>query len=420
MNESNIIKRTYQLGQSIWLDFIDRKLIESGELKKFIDEDGLRGMTSNPAIFEKAISSGDQYTQQIRQLSGGGGAGNGTGGAGDGSGNKAEDGGGGTGDGSGGKTGNQAADKAGDKPSDKTNEEIFYSLALDDIKAAADLFKSVYEEKVKGADGYVSLEVSPRLARDTTATVNQAISLWGRAARQNVMIKVPGTIEGLPAIRHLIGEGLNINVTLLFGLERYQQVIEAFVSGLEDRIRAGKSVDGIASVASFFLSRIDVLLDPVLKEKGLQDLNGKAAIALAKKAYQLYKKAFSSDRWKTLADKGARPQRLLWASTSSKDPSFPDTKYVDALIGKDTVDTVPMETYHAFRDHGHVAETLESDLPAADQVLDTLSKNGIDMNAVAQRLENEGIDKFVQPYDKLLKAIEGKRREEAGIGTKAG
>jgi transaldolase len=376
MSEKNIIKQTYQLGQSIWLDFIDRKLIQSGELKKFIDEDGLRGMTSNPAIFEKAISSGDQYTQQIRQLSDSGNAARGI-----------------------------------DQTGDMTNEEIFYSLALEDIQAAADLFVSVYEAKVKGADGYVSLEVSPRLAKDTMATVNQAVSLWGRVARQNVMIKVPGTIEGLAAIRHLIGEGLNINVTLLFGLERYQQVIEAYVSGLEDRVRAGKSIDGIASVASFFLSRIDVLLDPVLKEKGLHDLNGKTAIALAKKAYQIYKDAFSSDRWKSLSDKGARPQRLLWASTSSKDPSFSDTKYVDALIGKDTVDTVPMETYHAFLDHGHVAETLESDLPAAEQVLDTLSKKGIDMNGVAQRLENEGIDKFIQPYEKLLKAIEGKRHE---------
>jgi transaldolase/transaldolase/glucose-6-phosphate isomerase len=368
MSQKNIIQQTYQLGQSIWLDFIDRKLVQSGELKKLIHEDGLRGLTSNPAIFEKAISSGDQYTEQIRQLS---------------------------------------ADKTGNK----TNEEIFYSLAIDDIQAAADLFKSVYEEKVRGADGYVSLEVSPNLARNTTETVNQAVLLWGKVARQNVMIKVPGTTEGLPAIRHLIGEGININVTLLFGLERYQQVIEAYISGLEDRVSAGESVDGIASVASFFLSRIDVLLDPVLQEKGLQELNGQVAIAVAKKAYQLYKKAFSSDRWKALAEKGARPQRLLWASTSSKDPSFPDTKYVDALIGKETVDTVPMETFHAFRDHGHVAETLESDLPAADQLLESLRKNGIDMNGVAQQLENEGIGKFVQPYDKLLKAIEGKKQQ---------
>jgi transaldolase len=385
MSESSIIKQTYQLGQSIWLDFIDRKLVQSGELKKLIQEDGLRGMTSNPAIFEKAISGGDQYTEQIRQLSGGGTNG---------------------GVKSGGVTSDGGATSDG-----MTNEEIFYSLALDDIQGAADLFKSVYEEKVKGADGYVSLEVSPRLARDTTGTVNQAVSLWGRAARQNVMIKVPGTTEGLPAVRHLIGKGLNINVTLLFGLERYQQVIEAYISGLEDRVKAGEPVDGIASVASFFLSRIDVLLEPVLKEKGLQELKGKPAIALAKQAYQLYKKAFSSDRWKALADKGARPQRLLWASTSSKDPSFPDTVYVDALIGKDTVDTIPMETYHAFLDHGHVAETLESDLTAAEQILDTLSKNGIDMNGVAQHLENEGIEKFIQPYDKLLKAIEGKRQE---------
>jgi transaldolase len=397
MSESSIIKQTYQLGQSIWLDFIDRKLVQSGDLKKLIQEDGLRGMTSNPAIFEKAISGGDQYTEQIRQLSGGVTNGEAT---------------------NGGVT-NGGVKSGGGASGGMTNEEIFYSLALDDIQGAADLFKSVYEEKVKGADGYVSLEVSPRLARDTTDTVNQAISLWGRAARQNVMIKVPGTTEGLPAIRHLIGEGLNINVTLLFGLERYQQVIEAYISGLEDRANAGEPVDGIASVASFFLSRIDVLLDPVLKEKGLQEVKGKPAIALAKQAYQLYKKAFSNERWKALADKGARPQRLLWASTSSKDPSFPDTFYVDALIGKDTVDTIPMETYHAFLDHGQVAETLETDLTAAEQVLDTLRKNGIDMNGVAQHLENEGIEKFIQPYDKLLKAIEGKRQEVVTAGAKS-
>jgi transaldolase len=372
----NIIKQTHLLGQSIWLDFIDRKLVQSGELKKLIETDGLRGMTSNPAIFEKAISNGDQYTQQIGQLSG-----------------------------------NDSDEGKNMLNRKMTNEEIFYDLALQDIQAAADLFKIVYEEKIRGADGYVSLEVSPRLARDTMATVDQAVALWERVGRQNVMIKIPATIEGLPAISHAIGEGLNINVTLLFGLARYKQVIEAYVSGLEARVMAGKSVERSASVASFFLSRIDVLLKPVLKEKSLENLNGKVAIALAKKAYQLYKAAFTSDRWKLLADKGARPQRLLWASTGSKDPSFPDTKYVDALIGKDTVNTLPMETYHAFLDHGHVAETLESELPAVDEVLDRLKSNGIDMDTVAQQLENEGIEKFLQPYDQLLKAIEGKRKE---------
>jgi len=356
----NKVRQIYDHGQSIWLDLIDRKLLNSGHLEQLIREDGVRGLTSNPAIFEKAISGGSDYDEDIKQL--------------------AQD--------------------------NKSNEDIFYGLAIKDIQQAADFFKSVYEEKNKGADGYVSLEVSPLLARDTEGTIAQARALWKAVDRKNVMIKIPGTREGLPAIRQCISEGININVTLLFGLKRYQEVVDAYLSGLEDRVKQGQPIDMIASVASFFLSRIDVLVDPMLKEKGLADLEGEVAIALAKQAYASYKDDFSSDRFKALADKGAVPQRLLWASTSSKNPAFSDVKYVEALIGPQTVDTVPIETLEAFRDHGQAASRLESDMDTAKSTLDRIAQAGIDLEAVSQQLEEEGIEKFNQPYNNLLKAID--------------
>jgi transaldolase len=273
---------------------------------------------------------------------------------------------------------------------------------------------TIFEQSISGSDLYTreikdSLEVSPKLARDTSGSIQQANLLWHKAHRKNVMIKIPGTAEGLPAIRRCISEGININITLLFGLGRYEQVIDAYLSGLEDRLKTNKPIDGIASVASFFLSRIDVLVDPMLEKKGLQDLKGQTAIALAKKAYTIYKKAFTSPRFIALAGKGARSQRLLWASTSTKDPSFPDTKYVEALIGKDTIDTIPLETLQSFLDHGKVADTLESNLAQADHVLETLANNGIDLEEIAQRLETEGIEKFIKPYNKLLGSIEAYR-----------
>jgi len=364
MSNTNTVRETYRHGQSIWLDHIDRQLIQSGTLKDMIQDQGLTGLTSNPTIFEKSISGSDLYTREIKDLIASG----------------------------------------------KGNEEIFYCLALEDIEAAADLFRPVYQESGRpGADGFVSLEVSPKLARDTTGSIQQANLLWNKAHRKNVMIKIPGTVEGIPAIRRCIAEGININITLLFGLRRYEQVIDAYLGGLEERLKAGQPIDGIASVASFFLSRIDIMVDPMLEQKGLGDLKGQTAIALAKKAYTIYKKTFKSDRFLALAGKGARPQRLLWASTSTKDPSLPDTKYVEALIGKDTIDTIPMETLHSFLDHGKVADTLESNLPQADHVLETVQKSGIDLEAIAQRLEDEGIAKFVQPYDKLLGSIEAYR-----------
>ena len=362
--ETNKVKQIHSFGQSIWLDFIDRAIISSGNLKKLIDEDGVRGVTSNPAIFEKAITSSSDYDEDIRTLS----------------------------------------------ESDKTNEEIFFGLAISDIKHATDLFKSVYDES-KGGDGYVSLEVSPFLALKTEETAKQAEELWKAVDRKNVMIKIPGTKPGLAAIRQSIAKGININVTLLFGLPRYEEVAEAYISGLEDHLAAGHSIGHISSVASFFLSRIDVLVDPMLDEKGLGDLKGEVAIASAKKAYEIYKRVFSGPRWEKLAAQGAQVQRLLWASTSSKNPAFKDTKYVEALIGADTVDTVPLETIEAFRDHGIAANTLENDLDKATETLERLKKGGIDIDKITQQLEDEGIEKFNKPFEKLLQAIEDQKKQ---------
>jgi transaldolase/transaldolase/glucose-6-phosphate isomerase len=354
----NNVKQIHSFGQSIWLDFIDRAIINNGKLKSLIDVDGVRGVTSNPAIFEKAITSSSDYDADIRTLS----------------------------------------------DSSKTTEELFFGLAIKDIQAAADLFKGVHAEDKM--DGYVSLEVSPFLALDTEGTFEQAKKLWKQVDRKNVMIKIPGTQPGLSAIRQSIAQGININVTLLFGLDRYRAVTEAYIAGLEDHLAAGHEIGHISSVASFFLSRIDVIVDPLLDEKGLGELKGEVAIASAKKAYEIYKEVFSGPRWEKLAAKGAQPQRLLWASTSSKNPAFKDTKYVEALIGPDTVDTVPLETIEAFRDHGIAANTLEQGLDTATEILNKVKAAGINMDEVTQTLEDEGIDKFNKPFEKLLKSIE--------------
>jgi transaldolase len=360
---TNPVKQIHSFGQSIWLDFIDREIMASGKLKSLIEDDGVRGVTSNPAIFEKAITSSSDYDADIRVLADG----------------------------------------------DKTNEEIFFGLAVEDIKAACSLFEGVFNEEPVGVDGYVSLEVSPFLALDTDGTIKQALQLWEAVSRKNCMIKIPGTQPGLPAIRKVISEGINVNVTLLFGLDRYAAVAEAYIAGLEDRVAAGLPVTNIASVASFFLSRIDVLVDPLLDEKGLAELKGEVAIASAKKAYEIYQQVFTSARWEKLAALGAKPQRLLWASTSSKNPAFKDTKYVEALIGADTVDTVPLETIEAFRDHGVAASTLAEGLDFATEVLAKVKAAGIEMDAVTQQLEDEGIEKFNKPFEKLLKAIEDQK-----------
>ncbi len=352
------------MDQSIWLDLLDREIMNSGKLQDLIDHDDLRGLTSNPSIFEKAISGSSDYDQDIITLS------------------QKED----------------------------NNPAIFFDLAIADIQRAADLFKPVYDQ-TNGTDGFVSLEVSPYLARDTDATIEQARELWKRVDRKNVMIKIPGTKEGLVAIRECLREGININVTLLFGLPRYREITEAFMDGLEDRLAEGHSIKEVSSVASFFLSRIDVMIDPMLKEKGEDQLVGKIAIASAKKAYQIYLEMISSARFKKLEENGAQRQRVLWASTGTKDPSFSDVLYVETLIGKDTINTLPMETIDAFRDHGKVAETLTQDIPDSNKAMAELEKIGIDIDKITQKLEDEGIEKFNVAYEKLLKSIDDQKRK---------
>ena len=359
---TNKVKQIHSFGQSIWLDFIDREIIKSGKLQKLIDEEGIRGVTSNPAIFEKAITSGTDYDADIKELA---------------------------------KT-------------TSDNEELFFKVAVKDIQNATALFEGIYDES-KAEDGYVSLEVSPFLALKTAETAAQAEKLWKAVDRKNVMIKIPGTQPGLQAIRESIGKGININVTLLFGLPRYEEVALAYIAGLEDHLAAGHKIAHISSVASFFLSRIDVLVDPLLDEKGLGDLKGEVAIASAKKAYEIYKRVFNGPRWEKLAAQGAQKQRLLWASTSSKNPAFKDTKYVEALIGPETVDTVPLETIEAFADHGIAEDTLEQGLDKATETLDRLKAAGIDIDKITQQLEDEGIDKFNKPFEKLLQAIEDQK-----------
>lgn len=361
----NPLNKIIQHGQSIWLDLLDREIMDSGTLQSLIDNDDLRGLTSNPSIFEKAISGSSDYDDDITKLS----------------------------------------------KNETDTAALFFDMAISDIQRAADIFKPVYD-KTKGKDGFVSLEVSPYLARDTDGTIEQARDLWKKVNRKNVMIKIPGTKEGLPAIRECLREGININVTLLFGLPRYREITEAFMGGLEDRLKEGHSIKEIASVASFFLSRIDVMIDPMLTEKGAENLKGKIAIASAKKAYQIYLEMITSDRFKKLEANGAQTQRVLWASTSAKDPSFSDVLYVENLIGKDTINTLPMETIDAFRDHGKVADTLTKDLDATDKALEALKHKGIDIDKITQKLEDEGIEKFNQAYEKLIKSINDQRREK--------
>ena len=353
-------------GQSIWLDLLDREIMDSGKLQRLIEEDDLRGLTSNPSIFEKAISGSADYDDDIIKLS---------------------------------------------KEVD-TNPALFFEMAIKDIQRAADIFKPVYD-KTGGEDGFVSLEVSPYLARDTDGTIEQARELWKKVDRKNVMIKIPGTQQGLPAIRECLREGININITLLFGLPRYQEITEAFMGGLEDRLKEGHSIKEVSSVASFFLSRIDVMVDPMLKEKDADNLVGEVAIASAKKAYQIYLEMIASDRFKALEAEGAKTQRVLWASTSAKDPSFSDVKYVEPLIGKNTINTLPMETIDAFRDHGKAEDTLTQGIDHANKVMDDLKDKGIDIDKITQKLENEGIEKFNVAYDKLLKSIADQKRKKS-------
>jgi transaldolase/glucose-6-phosphate isomerase len=364
-------------GQAVWLDFVDRKFLEAGGLQKLVDEDGLTGVTSNPSIFEKAMGHGDAYDETLA-----------------------------------------AYDKehAGAATIDR-----YEHLAIQDIKAAAETLKPVYD-KLEGKDGYVSLEVSPYISDDTDATIAEAQKLWKMVDRPNLMIKIPGTLAGAPAISATIAAGINVNVTLLFALDAYIRVAEAYAMGLEERVRQGQPIDRIASVASFFVSRIDATIDKEIDarvEKGdaeaeaLKAIRGKVAIANAKMAYQWYLDFLKSDRWQALAAKGAQPQRLLWASTGVKDPAYPDTLYIDTLIGKDTVNTMPPKTMDAFRDHGTAAETITADVDQAKHVLAEAERLGLDLNGVTGKLVQEGVASFVKAFDDLLGAIAKKQPAEA-------
>jgi transaldolase/glucose-6-phosphate isomerase len=372
------LQQLAEAGQSIWLDYLHRDILDSGELDRLIAADGVKGLTSNPSIFQKAIAGGDAYDGRIQRLLA------------------------------------QAPDI---QPT-----EIYERLAIADIQAAADRFRPTWE-RLGGRDGYASLEVSPRLADDTAGTVAEARRLWKAVDRPNVMIKVPGSPAGAPAIRQLIGEGINVNVTLLFGLDAYLTVAEAHIAGLEAWRAAGGDVSKVHGVASFFVSRIDTAIDKAIDARvkggdaaapGLQALRGRVAIANAKIAYQHYLDLVGQARWKALAAAGAAPQRLLWASTGTKDPAYSDVLYVETLIGPDTINTMPPATLDAFRDHGQVRPRLEEDLDAAREVLAQTRRLGLDLDGVTAQLLRDGVSSFAKSFDELLAAIAEKRARIVG------
>src|SRR5436190_5772221 len=357
---NNPLAELAKTGQSVWFDQMERKLVTSGKLQRMIDEDDLRGLTSNPTIFEKTIGGSDDYDGQLRMLA----------------------------------------------SQNKTREEIYDELTIEDIGKAADVFRPVYD-KTKGGDGFASLEVSPLLARDTAGTAAEAKRLFARLGRPNVMIKIPATPEGIPAIEESIAAGVNINVTLIFSNDVYAQVIEAYLRGLERRVAQKLPVGDINSVASFFVSRIDTLADKELENE--PQLQGKIAIANAKLAYQLFQKIFGSERFLKLRDQGARVQRPLWASTGTKNPKYRDVLYIESLIGPDTVNTVPPATYDAFKDHGRVSMSLEEDVDDAKRVLDTFKAKGFSLDAITQKLTEEGVKSFHDSFTDLMMTIESRR-----------
>lgn len=372
-SSDNPLRRLNSVGQSVWYDHIHRALLNSGELNHLIQKDGLRGVTSNPSLFDSAITGGHDYDKSLQR----------------------------------------EIDRQGGYGGESSSRQLFYALAIEDICLAADVLAPVYKSTT-GLDGMVSLEVSPDLAHDAQATIREAKLLHTRVNRPNLMIKVPGTQAGLLAIEKLIEEGINVNVTLLFSVDRYVQVAEAYLRGLEKRLSRGQSVDRVASVASFFVSRLDSLLDPMLVTLNPK-LQGKMAIANAKLAYQRFKEIYDSSRFAKLSAAGARPQRLLWASTSSKNPAYRDVLYVEGLIGPNTVNTLPPATYLAFRDHGVVAPTLEQDVRVARNQLAMLAELGIDLDAATTRLEKEGIAAFAKSFDNLVCHIAAKARTLADI-----
>jgi transaldolase len=357
MNPIQILR---ELGQSVWLDFVDRNLIASGKLDAMVEDDGLQGMTSNPTIFQKAISAGDAYDEQFREL-----------------------------------------------VKVHSVEDAYWGLVIQDITEALEILHPVYDQD-PGGDGFVSIEVAPALATDTDATTKSARFLHERINRPNLMVKIPGTREGLPAVQRMVAEGRNINITLIFGLQRYGDVIEAYLAGLEE---CEGDLSTVASVASFFVSRVDTEVDRRLDAIGTPEaaaLKGKAAVAQAKLAYQLFGERFSGDRWEALRARGARVQRPLWASTSTKNPAYPDLLYVDNLIGPDTVNTMPDATVDAFLDHGTVARTVDVDVDEARGTLEALEQLGVSMEDVAATLEEEGVAAFSKSYDELLQALQDK------------
>jgi transaldolase len=369
---TNPLIALHDLGQSIWLDFIDRTILQNGDLARMIREDALTGMTSNPTIFEKALAEGDEYDDQIKSA-----------------------------------------------PPGLTAWDLFELVETTDVRTACDIFAETYRA-AGGGDGFVSIEVSPGVSANTDASIAEARRLWGTVGRPNVMVKIPGTVEGAKAVRALIADGVNVNITLLFSIDAHRSVIEAYLGGLEDRLAAGKEISGIASVASFFVSRVDTEVDKrldaiaakgdaALKDRAMA-LKGRAAIANAKLAYQLFREAFAGDRWAKLAAHGARLQRPLWASTSTKNPAYRDVIYVEELIGPDTVNTMPPATAEAFKEHGNVEQTVDRNLREAQRVMEQLADIGIDFKDVTDKLLVDGLASFQKSFDSLIAGLERKTK----------
>jgi transaldolase len=372
----NPLKKLAELGQSVWYDYIRRDLYQSGELKRLIEEDGLSGMTSNPTIFQKAIAETDLYDDAIRRLSGQGLA-------------------------------------AG---------TLFEALEVEDVSAAADVFRPVFD-RARGDDGFVSIEVNPALTHDTQGTIAEVRRLWRACDRPNVMVKIPGTSEGIPAIRACLAEGININITLLFSVARHREVMEAYLSAMEERVAAGWPLDRIRSVASFFVSRVDTLVDrkldaiatggPDERRSRARALRGKIGIANARLAYEAFEQTFAGERYRSLATRGARRQRPLWASTSTKDPAYPPLYYVEALVAPESVDTMPPETFALYRKEGNPQVRIHDDLAGAREAFRELAALGIDASSVAAELEKEGEQKFVASFEQVVKAVEEKKKAVA-------
>jgi transaldolase len=371
---TNPLLQLKELGQSVWYDNIDRTQLTNGQFQRLLDEDGVVGVTANPTIFDKSISSGHAYDEQINQLI-----------------------------------------KEG-----KSTNEIYEALIITDIQTVADILRPIYDQ-TNGLDGYVSLEVSPDLAHDTDGTLSEVRRFWKMVNRPNLMIKIPGTPEGLPAIRQSLTEGININITLIFSIKTYREVADAYISALESRLAEGKDISRIASVASFFVSRVDTLVDKLLEDKikatsdsaeqqKLKSLEGKAAIANARLVYQDFKLIFNTPRFEKLKQHGTHVQRPLWASTSTKNPAYRDVLYAEELIGPNTVDTMPLETIENFRDHGRARLSIEDDIPQAHAVLDALEQVGIHYDQVTQQLQDEGVKKFADSFHDLFKGIESKKK----------